>query len=80
MRSSRPKVLHAIAQRPLVGHVLAAVSGIGGAVAVVVGPEQEAVVAEVKRTSPQAEVFVQSALGPPAVDPALVPAASLVRR
>jgi bifunctional UDP-N-acetylglucosamine pyrophosphorylase / glucosamine-1-phosphate N-acetyltransferase len=60
MRSSRPKVLHAIAQRPLISHVLAAVGEVSGSTAVVVAPGQDAVVAEVKRVSANAEVFVQS--------------------
>jgi len=60
MRSARPKVLHTIAGRSLLAHVLAAIadSGVTGA-AVVVGPEQEAVVAEVQRALPDAECFVQ---------------------
>src|SRR5262249_35251718 len=60
MRSSRPKVLHAIGQRTLVSHVLAAVRAVSGSAAVVVGPGQDAVVAEVTATLPQAEIFVQS--------------------
>ena len=41
MRSARPKVLHRIAGRSLLAHVLAAVSEAGGtATAVVVGPGQ----------------------------------------
>jgi bifunctional UDP-N-acetylglucosamine pyrophosphorylase / glucosamine-1-phosphate N-acetyltransferase len=61
MRSSRPKVLHAIAGRSLLAHVLAAVDcGCGAAIAVVIGPDQEAVGAEVGRLAPSARVFVQS--------------------
>ncbi len=61
MRSSRPKVLHAIAGRSLLAHVLAAVdSAPGAATAVVIGPDQEAVAAEVGRLAPTAGVFVQS--------------------
>ena len=61
MRSSRPKVLHAIAGRSLLAHVLAAVdSASGAATAVVIGPDQEAVAAEVGRLAPTAVVFVQS--------------------
>src|SRR6266571_9456020 len=60
MRSSRPKVLHAIAGRSLLAHVLAAVdSAPGAAIAVVIGPGQEAVAAEVGRLAPSARVFVQ---------------------
>src|ERR1044072_7847927 len=43
MRSSRPKVLHAIAGRALLAHVLAAVAEAGSArAAVVVGPDHDA--------------------------------------
>jgi len=61
MRSSRPKVLHGIAGRSLLAHVLAAVDPApGAATAVVIAPEQEAVAAEVGRLAPKAEIFVQS--------------------
>ncbi|MDQ0358865.1 bifunctional UDP-N-acetylglucosamine pyrophosphorylase/glucosamine-1-phosphate N-acetyltransferase [Rhodoplanes tepidamans] len=60
MRASRPKVLHAVAGRTLVGHVLAAVQATGGRIAVVVGPGADAVTAEVKRAAPDAAVFVQA--------------------
>jgi len=60
MRSSRPKVLHAIGQRTLVSHVLAAVRAVSGSAAVVVGPGQDAVVGEVTAVLPQAQIFVQS--------------------
>src|SRR5947209_1854301 len=60
MRSSRPKVLHAIAGRSLLAHVLASVdSAPGAAIAVVIGPGQEAVAAEVGRLAPSARVFLQ---------------------
>jgi bifunctional UDP-N-acetylglucosamine pyrophosphorylase/glucosamine-1-phosphate N-acetyltransferase len=60
MRSARPKVLHAVAGRSLLAHVLAAVKAAGGtATAVVVGPDAEAVAAEARRVLPQAETFVQ---------------------
>jgi bifunctional UDP-N-acetylglucosamine pyrophosphorylase/glucosamine-1-phosphate N-acetyltransferase len=59
MRSSRPKVMHAIGQQPLIWHVLRAVREVSGATAVVVGPGQDAVVTEVKSVAPQAEIFVQ---------------------
>ncbi len=60
MRSLQPKVLHAVAGRSLLAHVLHAVgeSG-GGATAVVIGPGHEEVAAEAKRVIPNAEVFVQ---------------------
>lgn len=60
MRSTRAKVLHRIAGRPLLAHVLAAVEATGGRIAVVVGPGQDAVAALVKRLAPAAEVFVQA--------------------
>jgi len=62
MRSGLPKVLHAIAGRSLLAHVLAAVADAKvGATAVVVGPGQKAVAAEAKRVIPGAECFVQRA-------------------
>jgi bifunctional UDP-N-acetylglucosamine pyrophosphorylase / glucosamine-1-phosphate N-acetyltransferase len=60
MRSMRPKVLHAIGQRPLITHVLSALRAVSGSTAVVVGPGQDAVAAEVNSVIPQAEIFVQS--------------------
>jgi bifunctional UDP-N-acetylglucosamine pyrophosphorylase/glucosamine-1-phosphate N-acetyltransferase len=59
MRSSRPKVLHAIAGRTLIAHVLAAVGTTDGRTAVVVGPGQERVVTAVKVLVPGAEFYVQ---------------------
>jgi bifunctional UDP-N-acetylglucosamine pyrophosphorylase/glucosamine-1-phosphate N-acetyltransferase len=60
MRSARPKVLHSIAGRSLLAHVLAAIGEAGvTATAVVVGPGQEAVAAEALRISPGAQCFVQ---------------------
>jgi bifunctional UDP-N-acetylglucosamine pyrophosphorylase / glucosamine-1-phosphate N-acetyltransferase len=59
MRSSRPKVMHAIGQRSLIWHVLGAVREASGATAVVVGPGQDAVTAELKLVAPLAEIFVQ---------------------
>jgi bifunctional UDP-N-acetylglucosamine pyrophosphorylase / glucosamine-1-phosphate N-acetyltransferase len=60
MRSARPKVLHAVAGRSLLAHVLAAIADTGvTATAVVVGPNDAAVAAEAKRASPDAEYFVQ---------------------
>jgi bifunctional UDP-N-acetylglucosamine pyrophosphorylase/glucosamine-1-phosphate N-acetyltransferase len=60
MRSLRPKVLHCIAGRPLISHVLAAVRTHGGGTAVVIGPDHAQLAAEVKRVAPDAEVFVQA--------------------
>ncbi len=59
MRSSRPKVLHAIGGRTLIAHVLVAVGTTDGRTAVVVGPGQEAVVKAVKALVPDAEFYVQ---------------------
>jgi bifunctional UDP-N-acetylglucosamine pyrophosphorylase/glucosamine-1-phosphate N-acetyltransferase len=60
MRSALPKVLHAIAGRSLLAHVLAAAAEARvTATAIVVGPGQEAVEAEARRVLPDAECFVQ---------------------
>jgi bifunctional UDP-N-acetylglucosamine pyrophosphorylase/glucosamine-1-phosphate N-acetyltransferase len=62
MRSAQPKVLHAIAGRSLLAHVLAAIDEANiGALAVVVGPGQEAVAAEARRVVPGAKCFLQRA-------------------
>ncbi|RTL96523.1 bifunctional UDP-N-acetylglucosamine diphosphorylase/glucosamine-1-phosphate N-acetyltransferase GlmU [Ancylobacter aquaticus] len=61
MRSTLPKVLHAVAGRPMVAHVLDAALAAGAAqIAVVIGPDHDKVAAEVRRVAPQAEVFVQA--------------------
>jgi len=61
MRSQRPKVLHEVAGRSLLTHVLAAVRAAGGtATAVVIGPGADAVAAEATRVVPDAEMFVQA--------------------
>jgi bifunctional UDP-N-acetylglucosamine pyrophosphorylase / glucosamine-1-phosphate N-acetyltransferase len=60
MRSSLPKVLHPVAGQPLLAHVLrAAPQGEGARLAVVIGPDHQAVADEVKRIRPDAEAFVQ---------------------
>jgi bifunctional UDP-N-acetylglucosamine pyrophosphorylase/glucosamine-1-phosphate N-acetyltransferase len=60
MRSARPKVLHAVAGRSLLAHVLDAVRQAGGTmVAVVVGPGADTVSAEAQHVLPGAEIFVQ---------------------
>src|SRR5215472_6901438 len=60
MRSARPKVLHEIAGRSLLAHVLGAVRAAGGAsVAVVIAPAASAVAGEAERAWPGAETFVQ---------------------
>src|SRR5579862_10029122 len=60
MRSGRPKVLHAIAGRSLLAHVLTAVAGADtSSLAIVVGPGQDAVTAEAKRVLLGVSCFVQ---------------------
>ena len=60
MRSNRPKVLHEIAGRSMLAHVIAAVSAAGaGDVAVVVGPGRDDVAAEAITAAPGVSVFVQ---------------------
>jgi bifunctional UDP-N-acetylglucosamine pyrophosphorylase / glucosamine-1-phosphate N-acetyltransferase len=60
MRSARPKVLHPLAGRALLAHVLGSVAQARvTATAVVIGPGEDAVAAEVKRLAPDAECFVQ---------------------
>jgi bifunctional UDP-N-acetylglucosamine pyrophosphorylase / glucosamine-1-phosphate N-acetyltransferase len=61
MRGTRPKVLHEVAGRSLLGHVLGVLREAGGiAPAVVVGPGAGAVAAEAERVWPGAEIFVQA--------------------
>src|SRR5437660_12156228 len=61
MRSSLPKVLHPVAGQSLLAHVLeAAPHGAGAALAVVVGPDHQAVVDEARRIRADAATFVQS--------------------
>lgn len=60
MRSSLPKVLHPVAGRPLIVHVLAAApGGRNDAIAVVVGPDHQAVIDEINRTRSEAKTYVQ---------------------
>jgi bifunctional UDP-N-acetylglucosamine pyrophosphorylase/glucosamine-1-phosphate N-acetyltransferase len=60
MRSAKPKVLHCVGGQSLIANTLAAVREVGSAkVAVVVGPEAGAVVAEVKQIMPHADIFIQ---------------------
>ena len=60
MHSARPKVLHAVAGKSLLAHVLDAVAAAGvTAAAVVIGPDQDEVAAEVTRVLPLAATFVQ---------------------
>jgi bifunctional UDP-N-acetylglucosamine pyrophosphorylase/glucosamine-1-phosphate N-acetyltransferase len=61
MRSSRPKVLHTVAGRSLLGHVLTAAQAAGNsAIAVVLGPEHDDVSADARQFAPESEVFVQA--------------------
>jgi bifunctional UDP-N-acetylglucosamine pyrophosphorylase/glucosamine-1-phosphate N-acetyltransferase len=59
MRSLRPKVLQAIGGRSLLAHALDAVDQTA-AIAVVVGPGQEAVAAAARAHVPNAQIFVQA--------------------
>jgi bifunctional UDP-N-acetylglucosamine pyrophosphorylase / glucosamine-1-phosphate N-acetyltransferase len=60
MRSSLPKVLHPVAGQTLLAHVLAAApSSEKAALAVVVGPDHQAVADEARRVRPDAAIFVQ---------------------
>jgi bifunctional UDP-N-acetylglucosamine pyrophosphorylase / glucosamine-1-phosphate N-acetyltransferase len=60
MRSARPKVLHSLAGRSLLAHVLSAVAAARiETTAVVVGPGQDVVATEAKRVQPNATCFVQ---------------------
>ncbi|PWB84481.1 MAG: bifunctional N-acetylglucosamine-1-phosphate uridyltransferase/glucosamine-1-phosphate acetyltransferase [Methylocystaceae bacterium] len=60
MKSRRPKVLHEVAGRSMLAHVLAAVDSAGvDEVAVVVGAGRDDVGAEARRFRPDAQVFVQ---------------------
>jgi bifunctional UDP-N-acetylglucosamine pyrophosphorylase / glucosamine-1-phosphate N-acetyltransferase len=61
MRSAAPKVLHPVAGRSLLWHVLdAAPKGPDARLAVVVGPDHAAIADEAKRIRPDADIFVQS--------------------
>ncbi len=60
MRSAMPKVLNPVAGQPLLAHVLqAAPQGKDARLAVVIGPDHQAVADEVRRIRPDAETFVQ---------------------
>jgi bifunctional UDP-N-acetylglucosamine pyrophosphorylase/glucosamine-1-phosphate N-acetyltransferase len=61
MRSSLPKVLHPVAGQSLLAHVLdAAPQGAGASLAVVIGPDHQAVADEVARIRPDAATFIQA--------------------
>lgn len=60
MRSKLPKVLHPVAGQSLLAHVLrAAPNGEGSSLAIVIGPDHQAVADEVARVRPDAATFVQ---------------------
>jgi bifunctional UDP-N-acetylglucosamine pyrophosphorylase/glucosamine-1-phosphate N-acetyltransferase len=60
MRSSMPKVLHHVAGQTLLAHVLAATpKESDAALAVVVGPDHQAVADEATRVRPKAAVYIQ---------------------
>src|SRR5450631_2634365 len=60
MRSRLPKVLHPVAGQSLLAHVLAAApTGEGASLAVVIGPDHQAVADEVRRLRPDAVTFIQ---------------------
>jgi bifunctional UDP-N-acetylglucosamine pyrophosphorylase/glucosamine-1-phosphate N-acetyltransferase len=61
MRSALPKVLHEVAGRTLLSHVLtAAPHGAGTSLAVVIGPDHAAVADEARRARPDAQTFIQN--------------------
>ena len=61
MRSAMPKALHTIGGRTLLAHVLTAAKQAGGGdIAVVVGPDHDAVAAEARAFAPDAEIFEQA--------------------
>jgi bifunctional UDP-N-acetylglucosamine pyrophosphorylase / glucosamine-1-phosphate N-acetyltransferase len=60
MRSLLPKILHPVAGQSLLSHVLrAAPNGTGASLAVVVGPDHQAVADETRRIRSDARTFVQ---------------------
>src|SRR5690242_4719043 len=60
MRSQTPKVLHQLGGSSLLSHVIAAAHGAGAKdLAIVVGPDHQAVTADAQRYAPKAKVFEQ---------------------
>jgi bifunctional UDP-N-acetylglucosamine pyrophosphorylase/glucosamine-1-phosphate N-acetyltransferase len=60
MQSAKPKVLHEVAGRSMLAHVLASLEQAGaGRLAVVIGPDRADVAREVETVAPRAEVFTQ---------------------
>jgi bifunctional UDP-N-acetylglucosamine pyrophosphorylase / glucosamine-1-phosphate N-acetyltransferase len=61
MRSNLPKVLHAVAGRSMIGHVLAAVGeSVASAAAVVVGPDRDDVAVEACNIFPGSTIHIQT--------------------
>lgn len=61
MKSNLPKILHAVAGRSMVGHVIAAARDAGvDRIAVVAGPGRDDVGAEARRWAPDVTVFTQT--------------------
>ncbi len=61
MRSARPKVLHELAGRSMLAHTLSAVlADAVGDIAVVVGPNGDAVAAEARKIAPEAKIAIQT--------------------
>jgi len=61
MRATLPKALHAIGGRTLIAHALTAAIEAGGSdIAVVVGPDHDAVAAQARALVPKAKIFEQS--------------------
>jgi bifunctional UDP-N-acetylglucosamine pyrophosphorylase/glucosamine-1-phosphate N-acetyltransferase len=60
MRSAQPKALHVLGGQSLLAHVMKAASAAGTVdLAVVVGPDQSAVIEEALKGAPKAQVFEQ---------------------
>ena len=60
MRSARPKVLHELAGRSMLAHIVSTVlKGAVGDIAVVVAPNADGVAAEAVKAAPEAEIAVQ---------------------
>ena len=60
MKSGKPKVLHQVANRSMVGHVVATLTNAGAtSLAAVIGPDREDVSKEVQKNFPDARIFVQ---------------------
>ena len=61
MKSARPKVLHEIAGRSMLAHVLGAVAAAGaGEIALVIGPDRDDVAAEALKAAPGVAISVQA--------------------